>query len=438
MIPLTNDRWIYIRSSYKTIADQVLKDDKPGFRKYALVVGTPGIGKSVFLYYVMWRLIKSNKRVFWVGQRGKHSRYFDGKAIWECKELPDAENDQFWSTDLWCLVDTKDPTTIEGLPIDDCSVLLTSSMRKDCLNEFVKLAPPPIRMYMPLWTKEELGKIVQLFPETEATWENRFKILGGVPCLVMVHDTQIDPQTILLTASNSCSLDDCTRLVTLHSELNASSSKTRQTLIHIHSEEPFTKSHVAFASKTAMDCIVQSHHLSYQESFQNLQRLCFGNQLAQALCGHIFEPYALDCLEKGGHFKYRKLLPVREHHQHAAKKCKQSDFDEKTFIIPKSPHPRQLVHRVDEGQDKKQLYVPRTSDYYAAIDAWMPRVGGFQMIVGTTLKMRRGAADDLAKLGTSGNRLFFLIPPLYYKSFNKATPDDIEQFAMLIPYPNLE
>jgi len=89
---------------------------------------------------------------------------------------------------------------------------------------------------------------------------------------------------------------------------------------------------------------------------------------------------------------------------------------------------------VKVGQHANQLYVPRTSNY-AAIDAWMPQFGGFQMTVGKTHDIKGGAADDLAKLGPNGNRLFFLLPPRYYKSFTKKTPQTIEQFAILVPYP---
>ena len=92
------------------------------------------------------------------------------------------------------------------------------------------------------------------------------------------------------------------------------------------------------------------------------------------------------------------------------------------------------MDRVNVGQLAHQLYVPQTSNY-AAIDAWIPHVGGFQMTVGKTHDIKGGAADDLAKLGPNGNRLYFLLPPLYYKSFTKKTPQTIEQCAILIPYP---
>ncbi|KAG2874988.1 hypothetical protein PC119_g27622 [Phytophthora cactorum] len=145
----------------------------------------------------------------------------------------------------------------------------------------------------------------------------------------------------------------------------------------------------------------------------------------------------MDLLEQGGTFVCRKLLSGTEMRKRDTIKRKRStpdNEDEETIDIPRSSQPRQIAERVEVGQLANQLYVPRTSNY-TAIDAWMPQFGGFQMTVGKTHDIKGGAADDLAKLGPNGNRLFFLLPPLYYKTFTKKTPQTIEQFAILVPYP---
>ncbi|OWZ08653.1 Crinkler (CRN) [Phytophthora megakarya] len=65
----------------------------------------------------------------------------------------------------------------------------------------------------------------------------------------------------------------------------------------------------------------------------------------------------------------------------------------------------------------------------------MPKFGGFQVTVGKKHDIKGGAAKDLMKLGTGGNRLFFLLPPLYYNDFTKKEPQSIKQFTILVPYP---
>ncbi|KAK1941514.1 hypothetical protein P3T76_007380 [Phytophthora citrophthora] len=85
-------------------------------------------------------------------------------------------------------------------------------------------------------------------------------------------------------------------------------------------------------------------------------------------------------------------------------------------------------------QLRNQLYVPRTSNY-TAIDVWMPGLGGFQVTAGKKHDIKGEAVNELMKLGISDNRLFFLLPPLYYNDFKKKKPQSIQQFAILIPYP---
>lgn len=203
--------------------------------KYAVITGTPGIGKSVFIYYMMWKLIKDRKRVLLLTE--EPAIYFDGSTIWNCDQLPKPGNRQFWSVDLWCLVDSVDPTTIPGFPILNCSTLLVSTPRRDCIGEFKKLVPTPDVFYMPLWTKEELTTIAPLYPSAAAVWQHRLDFLGGVPRLVM-QDIKTDPQALLMSACSSCSLNDCIMLVSIYSEIN-SKTKIIQTLIHIHSQEPY-------------------------------------------------------------------------------------------------------------------------------------------------------------------------------------------------------
>ncbi|KAG2910998.1 hypothetical protein PC117_g19241 [Phytophthora cactorum] len=45
LLPLTERQTLYIRSSYKSIAAQALTKVDPNRRKYAVITGTPGIGK---------------------------------------------------------------------------------------------------------------------------------------------------------------------------------------------------------------------------------------------------------------------------------------------------------------------------------------------------------------------------------------------------------
>ena len=141
---------------------------------------------------------------------------------------------------------------------------------------------------------------------------------------------------------------------------------------------------------------------------------CERNPLTATLCGY-----------KGGNFACRKLVHGN------------------TKIIPrqtklKIPPSRKIaVEKVLANQIGNQLYVPTTSNY-TAIDAWIPGIGAFQMTVGKKHDITGGAIDDLVMLGKGASKLYWLLPPLYYDTCTKKTPQDIDQYAVQIPYPTLE
>jgi hypothetical protein len=154
---------------------------------------------------------------------------------------------------------------------------------------------------------------------------------------------------------------------------------------------------------------------------RDLLASCAGNPLSAALCGYIFEPYAIELLERGGTFTCRQLV--------------RGNTKIKPIEIPLDipPSTKIVVDSVLPDQTVDQLYVPKTKNY-TAIDAWIPGIGAFQMTVGKKHDIKTGAEDDLAKLGV-GNKLYWLLPPFYYHSFTKKIPLDIDQFAIKIPYP---
>ncbi len=108
--------------------------------------------------------------------------------------------------------------------------------------------------------------------------------------------------------------------------------------------------------------------------------------------------------------------------------------NETTLYIPKSI--KTVVDRVLPNQTCNQLHVPKTKNY-ASIDAWIPGIGAFQITVGKKHDIKGGAKDDLAMLGQGSNKLYWLLPPLYYHSFTNPN-QDIEQYAVLIPFPEDE
>jgi hypothetical protein len=418
-IPSTSLNKLYVRECYQTIASSTCVE--PGINK-AIITGTPGIGKSLFLIYFLWKLVKERKRVLCIYH--PFNIYYDGKGgvfRYAGGQLPLDTDESFWNKTLWCLFDAKSKkeAQLDELPYPLCTVIVSTSPRREMVNDFKK-PPVPQIFCMPTWTDAELKAIASLFPNSTG-WHERFMILGGIPRHVL-EDTARDPTQMLEAACSDCSLDDCIKKIGINSTITEK-SKTIHSLIHMSSTPPFTKSSVCYASETAVAIISRSKGKEAKRRMGELLESCQGNPLVASLCGYIFERYAFEMLEKGGPFACRKLVQVRGN-----KIIKQN---ETTLNIPASI--KNVVDKVSCDQTHNQLYVPASTNY-AAIDAWIPGIGAFQITVGKKHDIKGSAKRDLAMLG-GANRLYWLLPPLYYHSFTKVSPYDIEQHAVLIPYP---
>jgi len=413
-IPSTTLDTLYIRESYRKIESIITNK--------TVITGTPGIGKSLFLIYLLWNLVKNGKRVLFI--YFPLNIYYDGKGgvytiAWE--NLPVEDDFTFWNDTLWCLFDAKnkEQAHLHRIPYEMCRFIMSTSPRREMMNDFKK-PPRPQTFYMPTWTEAELKAIAPLFPHAAEEWSYRFTVLGGVPRHVL-EDTVENPTEMLERACKECSLDDCVKTVGVSSKITEK-SKVVHLLVHVTSTDPYKQSSVCYASQTALNIIVRNKGIEAKQKMRQLLAYCHGNPLVAALCGYIFEPYAIELLEKGGPFRYRKLV-------HGNTKDIPA---EGTLNIPSSI--KEVVDKVEPNQTLNQLYVPKATNH-PVIDAWIPGIGAFQMTVGKTHDIKGGASDDLAKLQKDGNKLYWLLPPLYYDTFTKKTPQDIDQYAMLIPYP---
>jgi hypothetical protein len=416
-IPSTILKELYIRDSYEMIASSIMTSTNK-----IIVTGTPGIGKSLFLIYFLWFLVKKEKRILFIF--GPDIIYYDGKGgvfTFASGGIPHPSNSDFWNEALWCLFDSKGKkeSDLSIIPYDRCKCIVATCPRRDIVNDFKKDLNPKW-FVMPLWTKDELEAIARLFPDSDA-WLDRFEILGGIPRHVL-EITENSPTQILKEACSDCTLDNCIRKIGIHSRITES-SKSLHALVHMTSVSPYTESSVCYASPTAVEIIVREKRIRSKCEIRELLESSEGNPLIASLCGYIFEPYAIELLEKGGPFKCRELVRGNTNPKPA----------ETELEIPKSE--KKIVKEVLSNQALNQLYVPSTKNY-TAIDAWIPGIGAFQMTVGKNHDIKNVAIDDLAKLGKA-NRLYWLLPPLHYPSFVKKTPQTITQYALEIPYPSV-
>ncbi|KAL3779742.1 hypothetical protein HJC23_001993 [Cyclotella cryptica] len=415
-IPSTHLNTLYIRECYRTIASRILP--VKGIHK-AIITGTPGIGKSLFLIYLLWRLVKEGKRVLFIYD--SINIYFDGNGgvfSWDITRWPWYEH-LFWNDTLWCLFNAKSKTESDlgRFPVGLFTFIVSTTPRDEMVNDFKKPHPVPQVFYMPTWTEAELEKIAPLFPAVKNEWRGRLTILGGIPRDVLEITTQT-PTSILEAACYKCSLEDCLKNISITSRITEKAAV--HSLVHMSSIPPFTESSLCCASPTALDIIVRRKAKEARHKYSEL--LGKSHPIAAALFRYIFEPYAVELLERGGTFTCRRLVDGNNRFSGI----------ETTLDIP--PSKKIVVDKVLPNLTLNQLYVPKTKTC-AAIDAWIPGVGAFQVTAGEEFGINEGAIDDLAKLG-GDNRLYWLLFPCYFNKFTKQSPHSIEQYAVRIPSPD--
>jgi hypothetical protein len=200
-IPSTTLNRLFIRDCYKQIESSI----QPGINK-TIITGTPGIGKSLFLIYLLWKLVKAWKRVLLIYH--PVTIYYDGQgSVFLLTGLPSVADHSFWTSDLWCLFDAKGKKErdLSAFPYEWCTFVLSTSPRREMINDFKK-PPIPSVFYMPLWSEKELETISPCFP-TVKNWRSRFEILGGIPRNVL-EDTSKEPTKLLHASCKQIELDD--------------------------------------------------------------------------------------------------------------------------------------------------------------------------------------------------------------------------------------
>jgi len=97
VIPGTALKKINVRECFEQIASKI----KPFHM--AVVTGTAGTGKSIFLLYLLYKLLKEGKAVCFVGSGVQLYFNTDGEIFEiDFAALPRFTDHRFWNINTWC------------------------------------------------------------------------------------------------------------------------------------------------------------------------------------------------------------------------------------------------------------------------------------------------------------------------------------------------
>ena len=288
-----------------------------------VITGTPGIGKSVFLAYMVAFLVEQSYgiviqigRKFWSRQSGSART----GAHEEQKPFQLLNNPQ--------VVLLADPRGGKDNEIEQrragCTIVFTS-LRESCYKvPFKQQSNYSERRYMPIWSSEELVKHRKvLFPTyEEKDVINAHALLGGsVRWLadLVKEQRQIPDQSQSKTAQELIdqyvsikSFDDLTLLLK-HFE-NPQDAEDRANskmsyLLQIHADTPqpmpFKKPTVRLIdSKVAVQVICDRLNLKTEEEQRKFLTQYLGAKPLGSLVGQVFQSFVLECLTGKGKKKY--------------------------------------------------------------------------------------------------------------------------------------
>ena len=175
---------LYKRQCYDTICDVIVKHPAACFFP---VLGAPGIGKSVFLHYVMYRVCKGELDFMHVYHTSVVDRYtvkfsrYEFPQVFRSLQYVDCDHFAIHLMDLGPL-----NTLPDGLPhVAPFTIIATSGrcVNLDDFDRFVTTLDAICPIYMPHWTLWELQHIQPDQYQYDQMQQN-FAICGGVPRLI--------------------------------------------------------------------------------------------------------------------------------------------------------------------------------------------------------------------------------------------------------------
>jgi hypothetical protein len=378
--PTLHSPVLFVRDFYEPFYDSVLNgmtafkpaDTGAVVVKKVILCGNPGIGKSAFGMYALFRAVRDGRTVVYASAKLSPKCYvFRNGAVYAEKGLDNLA--QF----------TADPETVlicDSMipPVCEAFTLLVTSPRKDRWHEFNKEMDCTM-LFFPVFTLDEIRACRdECFSGVDdAGMMSRFARWGGIPRYVLAKLKAADQQQ-LEDAVNSTTLDS----VIEHSgalELKSDKDMSHR-LLHIKvagetdasllpsSADYYCKSRNELASKYVAELVV---HAAMNMKHSRVLAFLYGSSgtaMFSVLHGQLFEPEALRILARGGDFPIRRLRGADGKDTNAAS-------DEHLRIPPcelvSFGSMKALVAQLAAAPSPTVVYVPESKSF-CAVDAILP------------------------------------------------------------------
>jgi hypothetical protein len=388
---------LYIRKAYKDLFQIIYNnlnsknETKERLHRMA-ITGTPGTGKSMFLFYILWRLAnrKTTETVILRRQVNHESIYvFQNNGCWIASYDTDIRmflNDPT----TWYLTDAlrPPPNIVEAITI------LVSSPSEKYYSKFLDYLPVPPLHYLPIWSLKELKLAAKSYSISLEEVEERFGKIGGIARFVL--EKNVDLEAKINEKINKLLSD--TIMLMLPTSEGLKEKKISHRLVHFKVEPPcYTKYESVMASEYVMKKYARARE-ERQEQLTKSVLAFFQNIPFVASCiGNMFERYAHQKLSEGGEFLVRSL------------------DDESENLVSFPARMSYTFQTLSECTNPNLYYVAKAA--FPCIDSLVLKTGYFQMTVSMKHDINEKMKEIKSKMKM--DNFYFVVPHTHYKEFKK-------------------
>lgn len=299
---------LYIRQSYMDLFNIILDhlNKRKNFGGMA-ITGTPGIGKSVFLFYIMWRLsqMESTKAVILHRQKDNGQIFvFQKNNFWVACDKRDILH-LLRNSSTWYLTDSLNPPSGEVKAV----TILVASPSRDLYKDFLKYSRTvSIPYYLPVWSLEELNIVSKWYKRSKKDVEERYCLIGGIPRFVLEMD---DVENLRILIQDSVGRLDIEKFMQIAGGTIEKEDKISHSIVHFEvdttTEKKYLEKKLCMASKYITDMALERFVNHQYEELKNFLATASRLDSVSSCRGNLFESFAHRLLAAGGEFAVRSL-----------------------------------------------------------------------------------------------------------------------------------
>ena len=415
---------LLIRESYVGLFEKIVDNLSRKLHRMA-ISGNPGIGKSLFLFYVMWRISFMENVGAVVLRRAKDSDkiyIFTKSGCWYTMGNNKEVDDILGLGNTWYLTDTLLPVPGE---VKAVTIIVSSPSRKH-YAEFLKYSATDSLRYLPIWTLEELNLASTLYESLSLDLvKERYLLIGGIPRFVLEKFDQNLKDIIDLAITRL----DIEKIQSISIGNLQNENDISHIIVHFVVNDLFEIESLQFSSnyvtETALDLLAQKQE-------EQLRNFISGGEhctIYSGIRGNMFEAFTHRLFIKGGTFDCRSLSENKENVTYS-------------ISLPALNSDRFLD--IKKCGKEEKYYIP-LSPNYPCIDSFIPDKFLFQMTVSTEHPIIGRKMDEILS-ATKLNGLYFVVPRTLFSDYKKQRVDykkylggnkrsrkfDFEQFVVAI------